>query len=62
MSDTLKTAEELLGDLSGFNRFRKEATDVQEELQNWRQDQFDDWTRDIQGQIDDPSARLRSVC
>ena len=59
MSDTLKTAEELLGDLSGFSRFRKEATDVQEELQNWRQDQFDDWTRDIQSQIDDPSAQLR---
>lgn len=61
MSETLKTAEELLGDLSGFKNFRKDANDVLEELQAWRQDQYDDWAREIQEQIDDPKAQLRSV-
>ena len=55
----MKTAEDLLGDLSGFRNFRKDASDLLEELISCRQDSFDDWSRDIQGQIDDPNAPIR---
>ena len=55
----MKTAEDLLGDLSGFRNFRKDASDLLEELVNWRQDTFDEWSRDIQAQIDDPNAPIR---
>ena len=60
VGETLKTANELLGDLSGFRAFRKEAEDLREEFRNWRQEQFDSWSRDAQEQIDDPKQPLRS--
>ena len=59
ISETMKTATELLSDLSGFRNFRKEAESLKEEFQNWRQEQFDDWSRDVQEQIDDPKQPLR---
>lgn len=59
--ETIKTAETLLGDLSGFSKFRKEAQDLLDELRQWRQEQFDDWTRDITDRISDPKEPLWSV-
>ncbi len=58
VEETLKTAGVLLGDLNGFRNLRKDATDLQDELRNWRQDQFDEWSRDVQAQIDDSSQPL----
>ena len=53
------TAEALLGDLAGFKSFRRDAMDLLEELQNWRRDQFDDWSREMVSQIEDPDHPLR---
>ncbi len=55
----MKSAEDLVGDLGGFRKFRKDASELLEELRNWRQDQFDEWSRDIQSQMEDPRAQLR---
>ena len=59
IEETLKVAEALLGDLSGFRNLRRDATELAEELQTWRQEQFDEWARDMQEQIDDPNQQLR---
>ena len=59
VEENIKTAESLLSDLSGFQRFRKEASDFHDELVNWRQEAFDEWTRDIQSLIEDPYKPLR---
>ncbi|XP_022324921.2 cytoplasmic dynein 2 heavy chain 1-like isoform X2 [Crassostrea virginica] len=56
--ETIKTAETLLGDLSGFSKFRKDAQDLLDELGQWRQEQFDDWSRDIMDRITDPKEPL----
>ena len=52
-------SEALLGDLSGYRNFRRDAHDLLDELQNWRREQFDDWSRDMTQQIDDPDKPLR---
>ncbi|KAJ8297985.1 hypothetical protein KUTeg_024516 [Tegillarca granosa] len=56
--ETIKTAETLLGDLAGFNKFRKEALELLEELRSWRRESFDDWARDMNERIDDPKEPL----
>ena len=55
----MTTAEALLGDLTGFRNLRRDAMDMKEELQNWRREQFDEWSRDMQSQIKDPDQPLR---
>ena len=57
----MKTAESLLSDLSGFQKYRKDAHEFHDELVNWRQESFDEWSRDMQALIDDPYKPLRSV-
>ena len=52
-------AEVLLGDLSGFDKFRKDASDLKDELQNYRREQFDEWSREIQSLIEDHKQPLR---
>ena len=59
MEETSSVAEALLNDLSGFNHFRRSAADLVDELRNWRQDQFDSWSREIQADIEDPHKPLR---
>lgn len=59
VEETSIIAEALLGDLSRFSTFKRDLFDLLEELQNWRQDQFDEWARDMQAQIDDASNPLR---
>ena len=59
IKENIKTAESLLGDLSGFRNFRREAVELQEEMMTWVQDTFDDWSREMQSKIEDPGANLR---
>ncbi|XP_071951365.1 cytoplasmic dynein 2 heavy chain 1-like isoform X2 [Antedon mediterranea] len=58
VEETSHTAEALLNDLSGFSRFRKDSLDLLEELQSWRQDQFDTWSQDTQAAIEDTRKPL----
>ncbi|KAK7489861.1 hypothetical protein BaRGS_00018883, partial [Batillaria attramentaria] len=58
IDETLVIAEALLGDLSGFEKFRKDTTELKDELQNWRREQFDEWSREIQALIDDHKQPL----
>ncbi|KAL3878520.1 hypothetical protein ACJMK2_030860 [Sinanodonta woodiana] len=58
VEENIKTAETLLGDLKGFQKFRQDASSFHDELVNWRQDCFDEWSRDIQSLIDDPKKPL----
>ncbi|KAK3801155.1 hypothetical protein RRG08_006872 [Elysia crispata] len=53
IDETRMIADALLGDLEGYQKFHKDMLELKEELQNWRRDQFDEWTRDIQGLIED---------
>lgn len=59
IKDTLNLAQSVLGDLSGFQKFEQNAHDLHTELEGWRKDQFDDWCRDLQAQINDTSNPLR---
>ena len=59
VTETLVTAESLLGDLGGFASFKQEATGLQEELKEYQHDQFDGWSRDILAAIDDPQQSIR---
>ena len=57
--DTLSTAESLLGDLSGFEGFQREANEVKEELRDYQREQFDAWCRDILASVSHPTEPLR---
>ncbi len=62
VSDTLSTAEALLGDLSGFQKFKAETSSFREELKDFQREQFDSWSRQVLVSIDHPSEPLRYVC
>jgi len=55
----LSTAESLLGDLSGFKGFKREATELAEELQSYCKDQFESWVTEMMTAVDDPKQPLR---
>lgn len=59
MKETLSTAESLLGDLSGFKGFKREATELSEELGSYCKDQFESWVSEMMTAIDDPKQPLR---
>ena len=59
VKETLNTAESLLGDLSGFKGFKREASDLAEELQSYCKDQFESWVSEMMTAIDDPKQPLR---
>lgn len=59
MSDTLKTAESLLGDLTGFQSFKKQAADLHEELKLYQSEQFESWSSEMQDAIGRPHDSLR---
>lgn len=59
ISDTLSTAEALLGNLSGFQKFKTETSDFREELKDYQREQFDSWSRQVLVSIDHPSEPLR---
>ncbi|XP_063970614.1 cytoplasmic dynein 2 heavy chain 1 [Lytechinus pictus] len=58
VEQTSQVADNLLNDLSGFGRFRRDAGDLLDELRNWRQDQFDSWSSEMQAAISDPNKPL----
>ena len=57
----MTTAEVLLGDLDGFKKFRKEITELLEELQGYRNDLFDNWSHSMISALGDPKQSLRLV-
>ena len=59
VSDTLATAEALLGDLSGFQKFKGETGGLREELRDYQKEQFDSWSRQVLASMDHPSEPLR---
>ncbi|XP_019385809.1 PREDICTED: cytoplasmic dynein 2 heavy chain 1 [Crocodylus porosus] len=58
VDDAIRISEALLSDLSGFQSFRRNADDLLEQLKLYEQDQFDDWSRDIQTTLSDPRSGL----
>lgn len=61
MDDTIKIAEALLSDLSGFRSFYRSAEDLLDQFKIYEQEQFDDWSRDIQSGLSDSRSGLRYV-
>ncbi|KAL4829789.1 hypothetical protein H8958_009079 [Nasalis larvatus] len=58
VDDTIKIAEALLSDLSGFRCFHRNAEDLLDQLKLYEQEQFDDWSRDIQSGLSDSRSGL----
>lgn len=59
ITDTLATAEALLGDLSEFHKFKTETVDFRDELKDYQREQFDSWSRHVLASINHPSEPLR---
>ncbi|XP_076446844.1 LOW QUALITY PROTEIN: cytoplasmic dynein 2 heavy chain 1-like [Babylonia areolata] len=58
IDEMLVIAENLLGDLPGFEKFSKDASDLKDELHAFRREQFDEWSREIQSLIEDHKQPL----
>ncbi|CAI8019648.1 Cytoplasmic dynein 2 heavy chain 1, partial [Geodia barretti] len=58
VSETISTAEALLGDLSGFQSFCNEGRGLGEELREYQREQLDQWSRQTLAAIDHPSEPL----
>ncbi|KFP56623.1 Cytoplasmic dynein 2 heavy chain 1, partial [Cariama cristata] len=58
MDDAIKLAEALLSDLSGFQTFHRSADSFLEQLKVYEQEQFDDWSRNIQSELSNPKSGL----
>ncbi|EDO38992.1 predicted protein [Nematostella vectensis] len=58
VKEVLVTAESLLGDLAGFRGFRREASDLAEELSSYCTDQFESWSSEMLSAIEDPKHPL----
>ncbi|XP_064157010.1 dynein cytoplasmic 2 heavy chain 1 isoform X2 [Anguilla rostrata] len=58
VEDSIKMAAALLSDLSGYRPFVRFSDDLQEQLRAYEQDQFDDWSRDIQSGLSDPKSGI----
>ncbi|XP_066286377.1 cytoplasmic dynein 2 heavy chain 1-like isoform X1 [Branchiostoma lanceolatum] len=58
VAETLNVAEALLGDLSGFRPYQRQAAEVQEEMQTYCREQFDGWAQDTQSALEDPHQPL----
>lgn len=61
ITDTLATTEALLGDLSGFHKFKTETVDFRDELKDYQREQFDSWSRHVLASINHPTEPLRCV-
>ena len=59
VQETSNLCESLLGDLSGHRNLKNESLELLDDLRSWRQDQFDDWSRHIQMEIEDTQKPLR---
>uniref|UniRef100_A0A803SUA0 Dynein cytoplasmic 2 heavy chain 1 n=1 Tax=Anolis carolinensis TaxID=28377 RepID=A0A803SUA0_ANOCA len=58
VDDAIKIAEALLSDLSGFQNFRQTADELLEQFKVYEQEQFDDWSRDIQSSLSNPKSGI----
>uniref|UniRef100_W5MJK1 Cytoplasmic dynein 2 heavy chain 1 n=1 Tax=Lepisosteus oculatus TaxID=7918 RepID=W5MJK1_LEPOC len=58
VEDSIKIAGALLSDLSGFRSFVRYSDDLQEQLRIYEQDQFDDWSREVQSRLSDPKSGI----
>ncbi|KAI6079846.1 Cytoplasmic dynein 2 heavy chain 1 [Aix galericulata] len=60
VDDAIKLAEALLSDLSGFQSFHQSADSFLEQLKVYEQEQFDDWSRNIQSELSNPNIQANS--
>ncbi|OWK62944.1 Cytoplasmic dynein 2 heavy chain 1 [Lonchura striata] len=58
VDDSIKLAEALLSDLPGFQTFLQSANCFLEQLKVYEQEQFDDWSRNIQSELSNPKSGL----
>ncbi|KAM5224141.1 cytoplasmic dynein 2 heavy chain 1 isoform 4-T5 [Hipposideros larvatus] len=58
VDDAIKIAEALLSDLSEFRSFHRNAEDLLDQFKLYEQEQFDDWSRDIQSGLSDSRSGL----
>uniref|UniRef100_A0A3Q2VKF8 Cytoplasmic dynein 2 heavy chain 1 n=1 Tax=Haplochromis burtoni TaxID=8153 RepID=A0A3Q2VKF8_HAPBU len=61
VEDSVRLAEALLSDLSGFKGFLHFCDDLLEILRAYEQEQFEDWSRDILSELTDPKSGIRSA-
>uniref|UniRef100_A0A667ZZ86 Dynein cytoplasmic 2 heavy chain 1 n=1 Tax=Myripristis murdjan TaxID=586833 RepID=A0A667ZZ86_9TELE len=59
VEDSIRIAEALLSDLSGFRGFLHFCDDLLEILRAYEQEQFEDWSRDILSGLADPKSGIR---
>ncbi|KAM4566457.1 cytoplasmic dynein 2 heavy chain 1 isoform 3-T3 [Odontesthes bonariensis] len=58
VEDSVRIAEALLSDLTGFKGFRHFCEDLLELLRAYEQEQFEDWSRDILSGLADPKSGI----
>ncbi|KAI2656493.1 Cytoplasmic dynein 2 heavy chain 1 [Labeo rohita] len=58
VEDSLKMAEALLSDLSGFRPLVRFCDELQEQMRSYEQEQFEDWTRDLLSGLSDPKSGI----
>lgn len=59
MEDSIRIAEALLTDLSGFKSFLSFSDELLELLRAYEQEEFEDWSRDILSGLADPQSGIR---
>ena len=57
-NDIVVTAEHLLGELAGFDRFQGETNELKVELRAYQREQVDSWSKQVLAAIDHPSEPL----
>ena len=58
VSDTLSIAENLLGELNGYQSFYRDAVELKDELHDYQREQFDGWSRQTVASIDSKNNSL----
>lgn len=58
VDDSIKLAGALLSDLPGFQTFHRSADSFLEQLKAYEQEQFDDWSRNIQSELSNTKSGL----
>ncbi|MEJ1281076.1 hypothetical protein NN561_012023 [Cricetulus griseus] len=61
VDDTIKIAEALLSDLSGFRSFHRSAEDLLDQFKLYEQEQFDDWSREVQSGLSDSRSDQQMI-
>lgn len=59
IEDSVRIAEALLSDMSGFKGYLHFCDDLLEVLRAYEQEQFEDWSRDILSGLADPKSGIR---